>query len=105
MRDDRGAGTVLVIVAMLLLTVATGVALAFVRIATAHARASGAADLAALAAARSGDCEQARRVADANDAVLVSCVAQGTDYQVVVAAGVPLMGRELRLPVTARAGY
>jgi secretion/DNA translocation related TadE-like protein len=105
MRDDRGAGTVLVILAMLLLTVAASVALGFVRIATAHARAASAADLAALAAARSSDCEQAGRVAGANGAVLVSCVVQGTDYQVVVATDVLLMGRELRIPVTARAGY
>lgn len=105
MRGDRGAGTVLVIVAMLLLIVATGVALAFVRVATAHARASSAADLAALAAARSGHCEEAGRVAGANGAVLVSCVAVGGDHQVVAATDLRLLGLELRIPVTARAGY
>ena len=81
---DAGAGTVLVVaVAGLLLTI--GVALGVVAaLVVDHRKAQSAADLASLAGAgalaRGGDpCGQARRVAAANGAAVVSCATRGLD--------------------------
>ncbi|MCA1822959.1 MAG: Rv3654c family TadE-like protein [Mycobacteriales bacterium] len=80
--DEQGAATVLVAVlaAVVLGAAVAGVALAGV--ATAHARASTAADFAALAAVTRADtgavaCREAERVTSANGGVLVSCTARG----------------------------
>lgn len=93
--------------AVLALTVAV---LLVGRAAVAAHSARSAADLAALAGARAlltgeAACAEARRVAEANDAALASCVADGDD--VVVRAEVPvdlgLVGARAA-SATARAG-
>ncbi|MFN8191887.1 MAG: Rv3654c family TadE-like protein [Nocardioidaceae bacterium] len=92
--DEIGAATVLVVaVAGLLLLVgaALGVVTALV---TDHRRAQSAADLAALAGASAlatgrGPCEEARRVALANDATLAACSLRGADVLVEVVVSGP----------------
>lgn len=86
MQRERGsASVVLVAVLTVVLTVASAVAMVG-RVANLRAQVSGAADLAALAAARHGDCGSARRVAEANHTELVSCRMDGLDVIVQVTA-------------------
>jgi secretion/DNA translocation related TadE-like protein len=75
------------------------------QITVARTQVSAAADLAALAAVRSGSCDEARRVARRNGAGLESCVIDGPDFQVVTVIDMSLFGRSLPVRATARAGY
>jgi secretion/DNA translocation related TadE-like protein len=86
-----------------------GIGLSLCGLALTHARAGNAADLAAIAGAASpGDsCGEASRVATANAAQLLECVAGGGDVVVRVGVRAPQiirwLGRDL-LEITARAG-
>lgn len=87
-RADRGSATVMLLAAMALCMVVGMVALAMTEFASARARVSAAADLAALSAASralySDGCDRASEVARENDAVLRSCHLEGTDAVVAV---------------------
>lgn len=88
-RDERGSASLLVVtVAGVLLLVALALS-AVAGMVGAHRRAQSAADLAALAGAgeeaRGGDgCAQARDLAGANGAALLSCRVDGGDVWVEV---------------------
>lgn len=110
MRGERGAATLLVAACLSLLLV-IGAALGVVAATLlAHRTAQAAADLAALggasAAIRGDDgCEVARRLADDNGAMLVSCRVAGRDVVVTVrVAGPGWLGQSGDLRATARAG-
>lgn len=99
---ERGSAAVSGVVAMLLLIVLTTVGAQIGAAVVARHRVTGAADLAALAAAASlaeGDekaCEQAERVARANRASLATCAVSGWEVVVEVSATTPFG------PVSAR---
>lgn len=99
---ERGSAAVSGVVAMLLLIVLTTVGAQIGAAVVARHRVTGAADLAALAAATSlaeGDekaCEQAERVARANRASLATCAVSGWEVVVEVSATTPFG------PVSAR---
>lgn len=105
MRDDRGAGSILVIMELAMLLVFVVGASAIGQVIVLHTKVSAAADLAALAAARAGDCGQAGRIAEANSATLQSCVQDAGDFQVVTAIEFALLGQRVPVTATARAGY
>jgi secretion/DNA translocation related TadE-like protein len=92
---------------VLLMGVALAVAAALVR---DHRAAQSAADLAALAGARSASlgrdpCAAASGIATANSAELVSCRAEGDDLRVVVSVvGPRWFGLHADLQAEARAG-
>ncbi|NKE59226.1 flp pilus-assembly TadE/G-like family protein [Lentzea sp. PSKA42] len=100
---ERGSAAVSGVVAMLLLIIVTVAGAQIGAAVIARHRVTGAADLAALAAAAhltEGDesaCEQAKRTAQANRAELVSCDVSGWDVVVEVSAVTPFG------PVNARA--
>ena len=100
--SERGSAAVSGVVAMLLLVVVTTVGAQIGAAVVARHRVTGAADLAALAAASSlaeGDekaCEQAKRVAGANRASLATCAVSGWEVVVEVSATTPFG------PVSAR---
>ena len=100
--SERGSAAVSGVVAMLLLIVVTTVGTQIGAAVVARHRVTGAADLAALAAAGSlaeGDekaCEQAERVARANRASLATCAVSGWEVVVEVSATTPFG------PVSAR---
>ena len=107
---DRGAATVLVLgLVAVLLAMTVGVMLLAGAVVASH-RARLAADLAALAgAARLGDgeavdraCATADRVAAMNDALLVSCAADGLALEVTVAVTAPVWPEPAR--ARAKAG-
>lgn len=109
-RDDRGAGT-LIVLAATGLVMFVGLALAGVAaIVLAHRSAQAAADLAALAgasaAASGGDaCSSAERIAAANAATLRDCELTGEVVTVVVRVDGPrLAGRRYDVIAEARAG-
>ena len=107
-RDDRGSGTLLGLVAAVLLAGGGIVAWSLAGLAVAHQRASVAADLAALAAARV-DCAAANAVADANGGRLDACDIDGGDAVVTVSVAGPTALDRLGVPSTrvtasARAG-
>lgn len=109
-RGDRGAATVLT-VAVLGLLLFVGAALAVVgAMVAAHRQAQAAADLAALAGARTladgGDaCGAAATVAAANGADLTGCVVADRDVRTtVVVAGPRWLGQTGDLAAEARAG-
>lgn len=99
---ERGSAAVSGVVAMLLLIVLTTVGAQIGAAVVARHRVTGAADLAALAAAGSlaeGDekaCEQAEHVARANRASLATCAVSGWEVVVEVSATTPFG------PVSAR---
>jgi len=99
---ERGSAAVSGVVAMLLLIVLTTVGAQIGAAVVARHRVTGAADLAALAAAGSlaeGDekaCEQAERVVRANRASLATCAVSGWEVVVEVSATTPFG------PVSAR---
>jgi secretion/DNA translocation related TadE-like protein len=84
--------------------VLTAAGLGISRVAIARVLVSSAADLAALAAAESMDCAQARDVAEANGTRLLDCEVQGAEVQVSVGLEVPVAGRRLEFTAAARAG-
>lgn len=85
---DRGSATVVWLAALTMCMVFGTVAFAIAEFASARARVSAAADLAALAAANqvltSDGCERAAAIARKNDAVLRSCSVEGLDARVTV---------------------
>lgn len=93
------------VLAVAVVSVATGVALA-------HARADAAADLAVLAGAgqlsQGADthaaCSRARDVAARNGATVTGCVAQGRSLLVTVAVDAVVVGAPARVLSVARAG-
>lgn len=113
---DRGSGTVLGLAASAVLMVAALLAWTITAGVAAHQRASVAADLAALAAARGADgpdCAVAQRVALANAAALDSCAVEGADVLVRVSVAPPTLVVRLaalagqsagRFVATSRAG-
>jgi secretion/DNA translocation related TadE-like protein len=85
------------------LVAAAGVVIA--RIAVARAQVSAAADLAALAGARTGDCAAARETALANGGLLQDCAIEGADILVRVRRDLVLVpGRSVGITAQARAG-
>lgn len=104
-RPERGAGTVLGVVAVSALLV-LGLVLAEVAgLVRAHRRAEAAADLAALAAAQAGSCEAAARIATANGATLLGCRVVGHDALVEVGVTpARAWAPAARLTAQARAG-
>lgn len=93
-QDERGAGSVLVLCAvMIVLTALLGVAALGSGYLARH-RAAAAADLAALAAAEQlqlgagSPCTAARTVAEANGGVVRTCEADGSEVEVAVEADV-----------------
>ena len=108
--DERGAATVLVL-ALAGVLVLVGAALSVVgALVVDHRTAQSAADLAALAAARTladgGDaCAAAARVADANGAGLVACVVSGREVRTRTRVRGPRwLGQHGDLEAEARAG-
>ncbi len=108
--DERGSGTLIVLVASGLLMffgVAVGGVAAIV---LAHRSAQAAADLAALAAASAGasgvePCPAAQRIAEANEAFLVHCQIAGDVATIVVRVDGPqLVGHRYDVTAEARAG-
>ena len=103
---DRGSATVWVVVACLVTWSVATLALSIGGVVEARHRAASAADLAALAGARSlaegvGDpCAEAARVAAATRARLVACerLADGSLQVVAEAALPPLLARWAHLP-------
>jgi secretion/DNA translocation related TadE-like protein len=108
--SDAGAATV-VAVSLAAVLLLIGMSAVFVTAtATAHRRAQGAADLAALAGAatlqQAGDhCAAAAEVAAANDAALVSCSVRGQDVVLTVEVDGPdFLGHGFTPTGQARAG-
>lgn len=93
--SERGSAAVSGVVAMVLLIIVTVAGAQVGAAAVARHRVTGAADLAALAAAArliDGDesaCEQAKRVARANEAELVGCAVSGGEVVVELSAITP----------------
>ena len=92
---DRGSAAVSGVVAMLLLIMLSTAGVQLGAAVVVRHRVTGAADLAALAGASNvvdGDgkaCEQAKRVAEANRANLISCAVSGWEVVVEVSATTP----------------
>ena len=109
-RDEHGAATLLVVTFLALLVLLTAALAAVEGMVAAHRRAQSAADLAALAAARSlalgqDPCPDATRIAEANGARLTACAVAGRAVTVEVAVDGPRwLGRATVLAGQARAG-
>ncbi|HQR28649.1 MAG TPA: flp pilus-assembly TadE/G-like family protein [Nocardioides sp.] len=109
-RDEHGAATVLVVTFLAVLVLLTAALAAVEGMVAAHRRAQSAADLAALAAARSlglgqDPCPDATRIAEANGARLTACAVEGRAVAVEVAVDGPRwLGRATVLAGQARAG-
>lgn len=104
-RDDRGAATVMLVFMLAAMLLIAGAALTVGRLAVVRAQTSTAADLAALAAADTGQCSTAPPVGVANGASRVSCEQRGEDFLVRAETEVTVVaGRRLTIAVLARAG-
>ena len=111
-RRERGAGSVLVLAATMMIVVGSLVAATLGSGVAARHRAAAAADLAALAAAGAlvrpvGEhpCDAAERVSHANDATLQECNIDGGEVEVAASAAITGPLRWLTDPVRrARAG-
>lgn len=106
--DDRGSGTLLGMLAAMLMLCGGVIAWCIAGLAVAHQHASVAADLGALAAARAG-CDAAVLVVQSNGAAVESCADTGGDAIVAVSVPGPQFLERLGLaPVrvsdSARAG-
>ncbi|MDF1603631.1 Rv3654c family TadE-like protein [Nocardioides sp. YIM 152315] len=108
--DDRGSATPFAVACLgvlVLLAAALGVVAALIH---AHRQAQGAADLAALAAARAiaqgaDGCGEGGRIATANGARLLSCEVSGREVRLrVEVAGPRWLGQTADLGAEARAG-
>lgn len=92
---ERGSGTVLAMVIIMVVVTALWVAGAVSAGVAARRSAAAAADLAALAVAQQANrgapdpCSAGERVAAANGGAMVECVVIGTDAEVVVEVAVP----------------
>lgn len=105
MRRERGSATVVLMLGLIVTSVMFAVAWGIGRVAVARAHVSGVADLAALAAAESGECSTARPVAQANGARLRECTNDGLDVILTVESGIQILpGRRVMLAASARAG-
>lgn len=88
--NDRGAGTVLALVVLPVVSLGFAVLWAFVDVSMVRTKAAGAADLAALAGAAHASegvgaaCAKAEEIAMRNSARLVSCEMEGLDLVVEV---------------------
>lgn len=113
--DERGAGTVLAVLVVMVLASALLVGLWAAGWAASRQRAAQAADLAALAGARAqvsgrDTCRAAAEIARRNRASLVSCRIEGGVRDVVVRVAVEtdlvptVAGRPRRVQVSAVAG-
>jgi len=103
MNRERGSASILLVAMLTVVVVVAGTVAMVGRVANVRAHVSGAADLAALAAARDGDCGLARRVAEVNHTQLLSCQVDGQDVIVHVSAEVGSLAR-IVLRASARAG-
>jgi secretion/DNA translocation related TadE-like protein len=101
-RDDSGVGSVLMLVAALVLLVATTCGLALGGLALARQHVNAAADQAALAAASTGQCDRAARLAELNSARLRECQWVGADVTVVLEASLPAVSRWLAWAAVGR---
>lgn len=105
MKAETGSASVLLAVILSAVLMAAGMVFAVARVAVVRAQASSAADLAALAAARDGDCSKAARVAADNQVTLDSCTVDGADVVVFVQAESEILpGRSVLVSASARAG-
>lgn len=94
-RDERGSGSLLAGLCVLALGLLVAALLAAATFALGRHRATGAADLAAIAAAQAqlagaDACAAAGRAAAANDAELASCAVTGDEVEFVVTVRVRL---------------
>ena len=109
-RDERGAGTVLVLAMGGVLLVVGAALLVVVALVTAHHAAQSAADLVALTGARGqalgrDACGEAAGTARDDGARLLSCAVTGTVVAVQVEVDGPRwLGQTARLVAEARAG-
>lgn len=114
---ERGSATIIGIALMLVALMMGWAVIALGELATARARVSSAADLAALAAAAhsltAGECEAAARIAEEGRSRLLTCTRDGEDVVVTVAGEAPGVIRKLAsaagadpplIQVQARAG-
>ena len=113
-RGDRGSGSALTAVLVLVLVGVGSVAMGVVQAHLVAGRTQSAADLAALAAAGSGGCADAAATARANGAELLECASDGPDVIVSVQNPAPTLlsrvaflvgGGTDRVIASARAGY
>lgn len=105
MSRERGSATVLLAAMISLALISAWAVAAVARIATTRARMSAAADLAALAAARAGDCAAAQRTAADNAADAVRCQSDGPDFTVSADKELDVLpGRSITISAAARAG-
>lgn len=101
---DQGYATVVLLVLMGLTVVLCAVVAEVGAIAAARVKASTAADLAALAAARQVDCSATPDVARGNGAELMTCEVEGGDVIVSVRVPVRLVGGQMFVTAWSRAG-
>lgn len=106
---EHGFTTILALAIMTGLAVAIGATAAASQWAMARAQASMVADIAAVAAARQGDCGAAATAAQAHAATLDECTWQGVDVTVMVQVAAPgglaaWLGTT-EIQARARAGY
>ena len=94
-RDDAGVGSVLMLVAVLVLVLATSCGIALGGLALARQHVDAAADQAALAAATSGRCDRAAHIAEINGSRLRECRWVGVDVVVTLEASLPASARWL----------
>lgn len=104
MRRDQGYAAVILTVLMALAVVMCAAVAFLGGIAAARVRATTAADLASLAAARHVDCLAAGPVASTNEAELISCEVQGQDVVVTVRVPVRIPGGKRYVIAGSRAG-
>jgi secretion/DNA translocation related TadE-like protein len=107
--DQRGSGTVWVLVATTVLIAGTAAVVAVGAAIAARHRAAAAADLAALAAAHAVSrglpaCAEASSVAAANGTTLVACSVPGQVADVTVRRSLPPPFDQLGVRMRARAG-
>ncbi|MGQ3383956.1 Rv3654c family TadE-like protein [Glutamicibacter sp. TV12E] len=106
--SERGSGTVVTTALVIMALLLAGVLLAWVAAVHAAMDAAAAADLAALAGAdtarglRQGDpCGVARSLAQANNAMLESCIVEADGQTVAVSAKVPVSFHALGIELYA----
>jgi secretion/DNA translocation related TadE-like protein len=92
---EAGAGSVLMLAGLLIVLTAVSCGLALGGLAVARQHVNTTADHAALAAARTGQCDRAARLASLNHARMRDCRWSGGDVTVVVEASLPAASRWL----------
>ena len=113
MVNDRGSGSTFTAALVLVLVSIGTLGFGLVQAHLVAGRTQAAADLAALAGARSGGCDRAAAIARANGAELADCFTQDGDLVVVVQSTAPTLVSRVaafvdhgtdRVWATARAG-